>query len=177
MLDYADLYKRDFNTVYKLCLAHFRRPDFALDITQDAFVQAYIKFSQLRDQTKFLPWVSTIAMNLGRTAIVNERERYNELPKFEGSEMAWEAFYTDDAEEIMGANNIRRWILTLPWEDQEILLLKYYYSMSDAEIAEVMEKPIGTVKIRLHRCKHLLYESIKAEEEGRAPGPNRSNNR
>ncbi len=36
-------------------------------------------------------------------------------------------------------------------EDQEVIYLRYFLGLTEAEAAEVMQVPIGTVKSRLHR--------------------------
>lgn len=36
-------------------------------------------------------------------------------------------------------------------EDQEVIYLRYFLGLSEAEAAEVMRVPVGTVKSRLHR--------------------------
>ena len=36
-------------------------------------------------------------------------------------------------------------------ENQEVIYLRYFLGLSEAEAAEVMQVPVGTVKSRLHR--------------------------
>ncbi len=48
---------------------------------------------------------------------------------------------------------------------REILLLIFVYDLSYAEIAEILEVPLGTVKSRLWHAKRCLRTILKAREE------------
>ena len=47
----------------------------------------------------------------------------------------------------------------LPEELREILLMKYVDDMSQEEIAEALNSPLGTVKSRLHRALQILRDN------------------
>ena len=54
-------------------------------------------------------------------------------------------------------NSIRR----LPADQRDVIVLRFYEDLSLAEIAEVLDKPIGTVKSLLHRALHRLKEGLE----------------
>lgn len=63
-------------------------------------------------------------------------------------------------EDEVGQSEIKRLIGecigALPPAMRALITLKYYRSMSDPEIAEVMECPVGTVKSRLAKARSML---------------------
>lgn len=54
----------------------------------------------------------------------------------------------------------------LPALQREILDLRFYHSLSYAEMAEALEVPIGTVRSRLHNAISLIRKRIEEEEAG-----------
>jgi len=45
-------------------------------------------------------------------------------------------------------------------EDQEVIYLRYFLGLSEAEAADVMQVPVGTAKSRLHRGLGRLRELV-----------------
>lgn len=45
-------------------------------------------------------------------------------------------------------------------EDQEVIYLRYFLGLSEAEAADVMQVPVGTAKSRLHRGLGRLREIV-----------------
>jgi RNA polymerase sigma-70 factor (ECF subfamily) len=58
-----------------------------------------------------------------------------------------------------------RFVLTaLPEEQREVLLLRFVDGLSLAEIAEVMDIPLGTVKSRLHNALQTLRQDERTRD-------------
>lgn len=74
-------------------------------------------------------------------------------------------------EDAIAAKRERRLLLRalrgLPFAVQAVLELRYWESMSDPEIADILEEPLGTVKTRL-RSGRLALEARLAELSGSA---------
>jgi RNA polymerase sigma-70 factor (ECF subfamily) len=51
----------------------------------------------------------------------------------------------------------------LPPEQRAAVFLRYYLDMSEPQIAEVLGRPLGTVKSRLHLARTRLKEELRAE--------------
>ena len=58
----------------------------------------------------------------------------------------------------------REVIAGLPSLQREILDLRFQHDLSYAEIAEVLNVPVGTVRSRLHNAMRLLRERLEANE-------------
>ncbi len=71
------------------------------------------------------------------------------------------------AEEFENAALVHYGLGQLSLAEREILTLFFLENFSLAEIAEILDRPLGTVKCRLHRAKAALRETLKREGGGR----------
>jgi RNA polymerase sigma-70 factor (ECF subfamily) len=51
----------------------------------------------------------------------------------------------------------------LPAQDRRLLALRYFADLSHPEVAAVLEVPVGTVKVRLHRLRARLADRMEAQ--------------
>ena len=75
----ALLVRRYQGRLFGLVLMMVRRPAAAEEVTQDAFVRAYVRLGQYNDARPFYPWLAAIAVRLSqnwlhRHARVTQRE-------------------------------------------------------------------------------------------------------
>lgn len=55
-------------------------------------------------------------------------------------------------------------LATLPREERDVLLLFAWADLAYAEIASVLEVPVGTVRSRLHRARAHVRAALEREE-------------
>jgi RNA polymerase sigma-70 factor (ECF subfamily) len=71
------------------------------------------------------------------------------------------------APELPGEHQLERRLERLPERLREVLVLRYYQDLGEAEIAEILDIPRGTVKSRLHTAvraaRALLAEDASHE--------------
>src|SRR5690242_5552178 len=63
---FGQLVERHRAWVFQLCYRIAGNVPDAEDLAHEAFVEAYLKLSQLRDAEKFAPWLKAVALNLCR---------------------------------------------------------------------------------------------------------------
>lgn len=146
---YAPLYR----FAYSLCTA----PEDAADLTQEAFRRLAAKAALLRDPSKAKSWLFT---TLYRAFLA----RHRHLAKFPEVEM------TDGAPGLpsippgmmdqMDAATALAALMKLDAVYRAPLSLFYLEEHSYAEIAEILDIPIGTVMSRIARGKALLREQL-----------------
>jgi RNA polymerase sigma factor (sigma-70 family) len=147
--------------------AHIVSPDGdAEDAAQDAFVKAYAALSRFRREAPFRPWLLRIVANearnrrrsAGRRAglairVVEDRRPDDAAPSPESAVLAGEARAT-----LLAAVNALR------DDDREIIGARYFLELSEAETAEALGIPRGTVKSRLSRALARLREQLVAAD-------------
>ena len=127
----------------------------AEDVVQEAFCGLYRRWPQLTDQAKALPYVRSAVLNGCRTLLRRARKRdiaWGNQPWAASAEAA--VVSGEDRREVMQA--LRR----LPDRQREVLVLRFYLDLSDAEIARDMGISPGTVRSTASRALTALGRSL-----------------
>ena len=146
------LYYRHRDWIYKLAWRFTGNQNDALDVLQETFTYFLGKFPGFEltasMTTFFYPVVKHISLNIKmkNSRFVSDNNISNDIidPK--------ENVIGDNAKELAAVLKI------LPDELREILLMKYIDEMSQEEIAQALNVPLGTVKSRLHRALQILRD-------------------
>jgi len=142
--------------------------DLAADLAQEAFVQAYLSLDRLRDPGRFRGWLCGIVLNLFRNQSRDRRSVFFSVGSLAGG-LAFETVPATGAgpEEAIEERDLERVILdaiaTLPSGDREATLFFYFDQLSVREIAARLGVSAGAVKVRLHRVRTRLKESLQAQ--------------
>ncbi len=149
----------------------------AEDLTQEAFMKAYVAFDQFTLGTNFRAWLLRIVTNTH----INRYRRACRTP----DTVAWEDL-TDGGtrrvaeeaskdplpeDEVLAGipdETIGPALAALPDEFREAVILSDMHELSYKEIAESLGIPLGTVRSRIFRGRRLLRESLA--EYARANG-------
>jgi RNA polymerase sigma-70 factor (ECF subfamily) len=136
--------------------------DDAEDAVQEAFVKAYAALPRFRAGAPFRPWLLRIVANearnrrrsAGRRAglalrVVEDRPSGDAAPSPEVAVLAGES----RAALLAAVNALRD-------EDREVIGLRFFLDLSEAETAETLGIPRGTVKSRLSRALRRLREQL-----------------
>lgn len=137
----------------------------AEDISQEAFLRAYRKWSSFRGDSSVKTWLTTITVNLCRDKV--GVRMFSEQPTApDGIEWGRTFGVEDEALRRLEKSEVLRHVLRLPLAYQEALYLYYYLDLSTREIAEATSSPEGTVRNRLHRAREALARQMNKEEIG-----------
>lgn len=136
--------------LYKHALWMTGNQDIALDMTQEAFYQAWMSRRKLKDKDKALPWLLTI---LRRTVYREQRYQYRHAETMKTlSEMNLEQ-HESDASSLLEIYYVFEG-LTPKLRDTFLLYQLHGYSYE--EISEQLEIPVGTVMSRISRARDAL---------------------
>lgn len=162
---YSQLMDEYFEKVYSRMLKMTGQPGDAEDLTMEAFNKAFSKLDQYTTDFAFSTWLYRIAKNncidhLRRNkkdtdTLVNQQEAglgiaahelANQLPSPE------QLMITQQETQLL-----REIVETLHPKYKDIIKLHYFKELSCEEIAQKLDLPEGTVKVRLFRARELLY--------------------
>lgn len=127
------------------------------DAMQESILKAYEKIDTLRSRRKFKPWIFQILANECYKILRNQKKQEVTDP-FQFPETKSVMIENEDGE-------ILSYILKMPKQYQEVLILYYYDEFSVKEIADILDIPQGTVKSRLARGRKQLRNLLEMEGE------------
>ena len=152
------------NALYSAALRMAKDRTDADDLVQDTYLRAYRFFDRFEPGTSIKAWLFTILKN---TFINNFKKRAKtpEHVDFERLKLSEEEPKSpDDPEEELlykfFGDEYKRAVEALPEEFRNVIELSEDGS-SYKEIAEKVDRPIGTVMSRLHRGRKLLRDSLR----------------
>ena len=159
------LYDRYAARVHGLTLRILGEPMLAEEVTQDTFLKVWSRArTYLTGRGSFISWLLTIARYAALARLRLESRR----PTLSGSDDPEEAWTTIPAPASQPEE--ARWrslyfaVQSLPEEQRQVIELAYYQGMSQSEIAEVLDWPLGTVKTRVRSAMERLRQQWLEDE-------------
>lgn len=170
---YATLMKRYKKAVYFMILKMIRDADDAEDLTMEAFAKAFRNLHKFKKDYTFSTWLFRIATNNTIDFIRKKKLKTMSLNTTmnddSGNSVNIDVEDDDNnpQDEFIKSQRIemvRIFVDKLPAKYRKLVQLRYFDELSYEEIAQELEKPLGTVKAQLHRSRELLYEIAQGKE-------------
>ena len=166
---FGDLVKAHQGFAYHVALRSVGNQQDAEDIVQEAFVRAWRSLAGFRSESRFRTWLYRIVVNLCYSQLPRTQKEINLLAASNGQEVLPDKSPSSDPELRMEDKQVlaklQDQISALPGQYQVLLLLRHREGCSYAEIAEIMDLPLGTVKTGIHRARKRLKEALLQDQE------------
>ena len=136
------------------------------DVVQEAFVKAYRQLGRYRGDSGFRPWLFSIVANETRN-LHRSRKRRDGLVLRAAAKEDRDVTSPDPADRALAEERRRHLIeriRLLAAPEQEVLVCRYFLELSEAETAETLGVPKGTVKSRTSRALTRLRTLLAVEE-------------
>ena len=157
---FETLVRRYQQVLFNVALRLTGNVEDARDVTQNAFVRAFLHLDTFDPSRKFFSWLYRIAVNEGLNARRDRRQH-------EPLEETFEADPTDDpVERIEASERVETALLGLSREYREVIVMRYFAELSYEEIAEAIGIPEKTVKSRLFSARQRLGEILRDRSVG-----------
>ncbi len=137
-------------SMHAYLLRHSGSREDADDLLQETWVRVARSAKSFDTARRFRSWIYGIATNLARDLFRRRVTKERALRTLATNPPATAGADSADRGEL------RARIAELPENMRAVLLLRYYEGMSEAEMAEALEIPRGTVKSRLHAALREL---------------------
>lgn len=159
---FGELYRRHVKRVYHYLLARTHNVQDAQDLTAQTFVAALENIKSYQPRGKFVAWLLGIARH---KAADHFRKLQAVLPLEDAEHVPSTAPTPDEAaQHNLQLEQVTAIIHRLAPDRAEAIALRLFGELSMAEIAEVMGKNIGAVKMLVHRGWKDLRERLVALE-------------
>jgi RNA polymerase sigma-70 factor (ECF subfamily) len=136
--------------VHAYLLRHSGNREDADDLLQETWVRVARSARSFDTARRFRSWLYGIATNLTRDLFRRRVTKERAL-----HDLATQPPAAPGADSV-DRGELRERIAELPENMRAVLLLRYYEGMSEAEMAEALDVPRGTIKSRLHAALRRL---------------------
>jgi len=154
----GELFARHWPGAWRLAWGVTGRREMADDVAQDAFERAFAALGRFDRSRPFAPWLHRIVVNRALDLLRRER-RLVGLDRPEVIEAATRDLSGEDRA-LLDA------IASLSEQRRVVVMLRYGLGYPPAEIAALLDLPVGTVHSRLARA----LEDLRAREGDRDAG-------
>jgi RNA polymerase sigma-70 factor (ECF subfamily) len=133
------------------------------DAVHDAVVQAWQRWSSLRDRAKFDAWFDRIVVNECRGRLRGAKYRRT-------TDIA-EARLTasDETSAVHQRLLVEQALQHLKPDDIVVLTLRHYLDLQLADVAALLDVPVPTVNSRLRSARARLREQLERQSPGEVP--------
>jgi len=132
----------------------------AVELSQETFMRVYFKAHKYRPIAPFSSWIYAIASNLARTELKKMRKVQTLPLDVMQNKIAEPGSYNSEAESDV-AKAIGKALNSLPPHYRIPVVLKDLEGFSQEEIAQMLRKPLGTIKARISRGRGYLKKELE----------------
>jgi RNA polymerase sigma factor (sigma-70 family) len=142
--------------VHGLCVRLLNHRHDAEDVTQEVFLRIFRSLRRWDPARPLKPWIMSIAVNRCRTHLT-QRARRPELVDYLQETVV--SPLADDAAELV--REIQAAVEVLRPDYRMVFVLFHEQGQPYEEIAEALERPVGTIKTWLHRARLEILERLR----------------
>jgi len=150
------LIERFQSDVLGLCVRLLQHRQDAEDVMQEVFLRIFRSLKRWDSSRPLKPWIMGITVNRCRT-LMAQRSRRPELADYLQDVASREP--VDDGSELV--REIQSALKELRWEYCSVFVMYHEQGLPYEDIAEAMEKPVGTVKTWLHRARQEVMDRLR----------------
>jgi RNA polymerase sigma-70 factor (ECF subfamily) len=159
----AELYDRYGRSAYGLALRVLRDAALAQDAVQEGFLAVWRNADRFRaERAKPSTWILTLVHRRAVDLVRREERRRGDplesAPQASGAATAEEAVLRERRRAVQAA------LTQLPAHERQALELAYYGGLTQSELADRLDVPLGTIKSRmfsgLRRLRDLLGDGV-----------------
>jgi RNA polymerase sigma-70 factor (ECF subfamily) len=162
---FAALFHKYKNLVHKTAYLMLGNADEAEDALQEVFVRMYKSLSTFQpSKGAFTTWLHRITVN---HCLNRRRKRHlSTLPLDEVSPASLAGHSPLPESRLAEEETILQALKQLSEKLRTVVILRYYWELSYAEMAQILDVPVGTVKSRLNLALRTLRKELETATKG-----------
>ena len=162
---FGRLYDMHVDRVYRHVYYRVSNAHDAEDLTQQVFLKAWQAIHRYKKEASpFIAWLMTISHNL----VVDFYRTKKDRAYLEAEVLASDPASSPEqaTEASLEQQRLRRAILHLGGDEQQVVILRFIEGFEFAEIASVLNKKEGNIRVILHRALVKLRDMLEKEKKG-----------
>ena len=151
------LYSAHYRSLVRLAALLLHDTPAAEDVVQDAFVAMHGSWRRLRDADKAVAYLRQAVVNRARSRLRHLKvvDKHVQAPPPDAPSAEAGALRSAQRDEVMAA------LRQLPHRQREVLVLRYYADLSEAQIADALGISTGAVKSHASRGVAALRQKLE----------------
>jgi RNA polymerase sigma factor (sigma-70 family) len=138
------------------------------EITQGAFLLAWCGLASFKRGRPFRPWLMRILYRHALDVIEKQHAYLRPISLDELSELERQAMLSpgmdgDLQEQVVQREELGQALAQLNADQRRVIALRYGADLTEADIARVLDWPVGTVKSRLNRARERMRVLLTSE--------------
>lgn len=162
---WENLVQEHQEAVFRLAYLMLGDADDAADVAQETFINAYKSMGRYDPTRPLRPWLMRICANLARNRRRSVGRYFAALRRTLANEPEPLTVHEHSVHSI-DAQALWQAVRKLREADQEVIYLRFFLDVSEAEMATALDVAPGTIKSRLHRALGRLREVVQREFPG-----------
>ena len=149
---FGELCRRYYAAMVAIAYSILSDHQLAEDAAQESFARALINLKNLKDKSRFVPWLAAICRNVTKDMVAAKARR------IKVEDLSNTDQNSNDNESI---HAIHRAIEQLPAPAKELIVLRYYNSLSYEQIGSVLGISRATINGRILRAKRKMANYLR----------------
>lgn len=159
------VFEEYYDRLYRYILGLVRDPVEAEDLTQETFLRAFRQRDSLRDAGALAAWLYRIATHVSLDRLRQRtrrapRESDADLTEVEVADPNSPSLQQEVEQEEMSAC-VQQYLADLPDSYRAVILLHDLHGLTAWQIAETLDLPLTTIKMRLVRARRRLQTALQ----------------
>ncbi|MBD7968425.1 sigma-70 family RNA polymerase sigma factor [Paenibacillus sp. Sa2BVA9] len=152
----------DKHKLYGIAYSYMLNQQDALDVVQETVSKVWAKRKSLKQPEYFTTWVIRILL---RVCMDEQKKKRREVPTA-ADHLGYDAVLAPQSVDSDHKLDMEKRIRKLQPKYRMVIVLKYYRDLTIPDIAELMDKPEGTIRTWLHKgLKQMRTEMLEEEDQ------------
>lgn len=160
--------RRYNQTLYRITRSYLSDEEQCREIVQRAYVRAYEHLDQFRGEAQFSTWLIRITINEALRYIKQEnRFTDHEIQAPDNRTVHESLIDQEDPEHSIAQSDLNRLLQkaidALPSKYRSVFIMREIEQMNTGDTADSLNISRSNVKVRLHRAKNMLQDTLKGQ--------------
>jgi RNA polymerase sigma-70 factor, ECF subfamily len=156
VFDFEGLVRANQSMVFSLAYHFLHDRETAEEVAQEVFLSLHRNLARIQSAEHAGFWLRKVVVQRA----IDEGRRRKRRPVVALDAVAEPSVSAAPADPLL-SEVLRRLVATLAEAPRAVMILRYQEDLDPAEIADILEMPLGTVKSHLQRSLSLLREKLE----------------
>jgi len=152
---FAEIVRQHQAMVFSLAYHFLHDRSLAEELAQEVFLHLYRNLSAIESPAHLKFWLRKVTSH----RCIDEARRKSVRPQLSLDEVSEPIASAQESDPVL-AQTLRKFVASLPEKMRMVVTLRYQEDLEPAEIAEILDLPVNTVKSHLRRALAILREKI-----------------